>query len=414
MRFPSPYLSVLFLAALTLPAAAQQFQFQQSLPGGFVWTEGVEAADVDLDGDTDMDLFFLSISGFSDGAMRNNLVGQGALGFSAGPPIGGDDDNEVSFIDHDMDGDLDVIIGSLGPREKLLRNDGPLNFVQLTNQITNIDDRTLDVAIVDVDNDDDYDLITVQGESSPASWDNKLFVNNGPKDNRPPTIQRLQDAQAVSPAGPFLARAQIRDEVHDDGLNWVSGSGSYRIDVGLSQGATSSAESLRSAGSIYRFELPDTAQGQGTRLVYELTFIDVAGNCSTTGQRFIPLLLCGASPYGPTPPAHTLSLSVQGSGQIGTQLTVQTSGAPDGPVFTALATERAALPFADGLLLIDPASLVLLQTLTSTSGSASWTLPVPNSIPLTGIPFCFQSVAPDTAQPQGIAFSNGLELVSCQ
>lgn len=368
----------------------------------------------DLDGDTDMDLFYLSISGFSDGAARNNLVGQGALGFTGGPPVGGDDDNEVAFIDHDMDGDLDVVIGSLGPREKLLRNDGPLNFVQLTNQITNIDDKTLDVAIVDVDNDDDYDLITVQGESSPASWDNKLFVNTGPKDSRAPVIQRLQDPQAGNPAGPFVARAQIRDEVHDDGLNWVTGSGSYRIDLGLTQGAASSAKVLRSAGSIYRFELADTAQGQGTRLVYELTFTDVVGNSTTTGQRFVPLLPCGFSAYGQGTPAHTLTLSGQGSGQLGTQVTLLTSGASDGPVFTALATERASLPFADGLLLIDPAGLVLLQSGTSSAGSASWTLQVPSAIALTGIPFRFQSLALDTAQPQGFAFSNGLEIVPCQ
>jgi hypothetical protein len=368
----------------------------------------------DLDGDTDMDLFFLSLSGFVDGGMRNNVVGTGTLDFTAGTPLGGDDDNEVAFIDYDMDGDLDVVIGSLGAREKLIRNDGPLNFVQLTNQITNINDRTLDVAIVDVDNDADYDLITVQGESSPASWDNKLYLNNGPKDTRAPVIQRTQGPQNATQTGPWLARAQIRDEVHDDGQNWVAGSASYRVDLGLTPGSSQSVKGLYSAGSLYRFEFQDTAAGAGTRLVYELSFSDVAGNTSSTGERIVPLLPCGFSSYGSSTPAHTLSLAGVGSGLVGSNISLQTTGAPDGTLFTGLALERASLPFNGGLLLIDPASLLLLQPLTSTAGLASWSFPLPANTNLVGVPFRFQSLASDGAQPGGFAFSNGLEIVPCQ
>jgi FG-GAP-like repeat len=368
----------------------------------------------DLDGDTDMDLFFLSLSGFNDGGMRNNVVGTGGLSFTAGASLGGDDDNEVSFIDYDMDSDLDVVIGSLGIREKMIRNDGPLNFVQLTNVITNVNDKTLDVSIGDMDNDGDYDLITVQGESTPASWDNKLYLNNGPKDNRPPVIQRTQGPQGATQMGPWVARAQIRDEVYDDGKNWVAGSASYRVDVGLIPGSNQTVEGLYSSGSQYRFEFQDTAGGMGTRLVYDLSFSDYVGNSSSTGEQIVPLLPCSFTSYGSGTPAHTLSLVGQGSGLLGSSISLQTSGAPDGTLFTGLALLRASLPFNGGLLLIDPASLLQLQPLTSSAGLASWSFSLPVNTSLVGVPFRFQSLAADGAQPGGFAFSNGLELVPCQ
>ncbi|MEM7517325.1 MAG: hypothetical protein AAF368_10435, partial [Planctomycetota bacterium] len=52
---------------------AQQFQYQVGLLPGTVWTEGVEAADVDNDGD--FDLFFAEGEGFSfAGAQRQNKL----------------------------------------------------------------------------------------------------------------------------------------------------------------------------------------------------------------------------------------------------------------------------------------------------------------------------------------------------
>ena len=63
-------------------------------------SSSVYEADVaDLDGDTDLDLFFVSLSGFSEGGVRNNLVENGTLSFTSGQLISGGDDNEVAMFD---------------------------------------------------------------------------------------------------------------------------------------------------------------------------------------------------------------------------------------------------------------------------------------------------------------------------
>src|SRR5262245_47629155 len=64
----------LVLVALASTASAQQFQYQAGMiPGTARWTEGVEAADVDNDGD--LDLFFADGEGLSSaGTQRQNVL----------------------------------------------------------------------------------------------------------------------------------------------------------------------------------------------------------------------------------------------------------------------------------------------------------------------------------------------------
>jgi hypothetical protein len=367
----------------------------------------------DLDGDTDMDLFFLSLSGFNDGGMRNNVVETGSLSFSPAPPLGGDDDNEVAFIDYDMDGDLDVIIGSLGPTEKLVRNNGG-SFTQLTTAISNVNDRTLDVAIVDLDNDADYDLVTVQGESSSATWDNKIYLNSGPVDDRAPVVQRLEELTDPSPAGPWVLRAQVKDEVHDDGRTWVTAQGTYRVDVGAVAGTPVTVDAQISYGAQYRFQFDDTAAGAGTRLVYSLTFTDAAGNATTTDEVVVPLIDCGFATYGAGTAAHTLTLTGLNPGTLGFNVDLFTTGANADTVLTGVAGAPAEVPFAGGLLLIDANQLIELAVLPVFGGGSLWVVQVPDDAAFVGVPFYFQSIAADAGQPGGLAFSNGVSLVPCE
>ncbi|MEO0649784.1 MAG: VCBS repeat-containing protein [Planctomycetota bacterium] len=372
-----------------------------------------EADLADLDGDQDLDLFFLSLVGFDEGGMRNNLIENGTLGFAAGPSLGGDDDNEVSFIDHDMDGDLDVVIGSLGPTEKLIRNDGNGAFVQVTDVIANISDRTLDVAVADLDNDGDYDLATAQGESDPATWENKVFVNSGPVDTAAPRLVRLEELVAPTPEGPWVVRGLVRDEVHDDGKTWVDGRISYRVDQGLEAGVETDGEVLVSSGAQYRFAMTDTAAGAGTRLEYRIELTDWAGNSSETTV-VEPLVPCGFSTYGNATPAHTLTLTGLNPGLINSSVDLFTTGSNVDTVFTGVALDRAELPFAGGLLLIDITTLLLVQSLQDFGGGALWVLPTPDNLALVGVPLRFQSITFDPSLLGGIAFSNGLELVLCE
>lgn len=178
----------------------------------------------DLDGDQDIDLFLVSLSGFAEGSIRNNLVPSGTLGFTAQSPFGSEDDNEVALYDYDMDADYDVFIGSLGAREKLYRNDGNMTFVADSTQITAVSDSSLDCTLADLDNDGRYDLITAQGESNPGQWANKVYRNvTGAVDNRAPVVTALSSPPVANFNDPaVIVHAKVRDQVLDDGVDYLT------------------------------------------------------------------------------------------------------------------------------------------------------------------------------------------------
>lgn len=179
-----------------------------------------EADVADLDGDMDHDLFFVSLSGFNEGHMQNQLVETGVLDYTAGSVQNqAVDDNEVAYIDWDNDEDLDVIIGSLGANERAYRNNGGLTFNYNANRIEKIQDSTLDVAIGDVDNDGAYDLVTAQGES--GNFTNRIYENTGGVDDVKPRV--VDVALPDSFGSSFRVLARVRDQVRDDAVDYVTG-----------------------------------------------------------------------------------------------------------------------------------------------------------------------------------------------
>jgi len=181
-----------------------------------------EAEVADLDGDMDHDLFFVSLSGFNEGHMQNQLVETGALDYTAGTPQNqGVDDNEVAYIDWDNDEDYDVIIGSLGANERAYRNNGGLMFNYNSNRIEKVQDSTLDVAIGDVDNDGTYDLVTAQGES--GNYTNRIYENTGGVDDVKPRVVAVE--LPPTSGASFRVLARVRDQVRDDGVDYVTGTG---------------------------------------------------------------------------------------------------------------------------------------------------------------------------------------------
>lgn len=181
-----------------------------------------EAEVGDLDGDDDIDLYFVSLTGFQEGPMRNNLVESGNLGFQAGSPQNGNvDDNEVVLMDYDNDGDLDAFIGSLGQKERVYRNDGGLNFNGNSAVIQTVGDSTLDMTAADLDNNGTYDLITAQGESNSAQWVNKVYLNSGLADSIAPSVVGV-DVPSSSSAWPVILKSKHQDGVLDDGVDYVA------------------------------------------------------------------------------------------------------------------------------------------------------------------------------------------------
>lgn len=201
-------------------------------------TGGVYEAEAgDLDGDDDLDLFFLSLERtdvsaggegsrmpLGEGPVENRLE-RGTLAFSKHPAIGADDDNDVALFDYDQDGDLDAFIGSLGPREKVLRNDGGLAFTLVEGVVEPIADPTLALGIADLDGDGAPDLVTVQGlerigaEQPPC----QVFLNGGPRDGRPPRVLAEQElGERATPRGPWVLHAAVQDDVISNGETWIT------------------------------------------------------------------------------------------------------------------------------------------------------------------------------------------------
>jgi plastocyanin len=187
-------------------------------------TSTYEAEVGDMDGDSDLDMFLVSLSGFQEGWVRNDHNGTGPLAFTAGATLGGfDDDNEIVLIDYDVDGDLDVLVGSLASRERLYRNDTGGAFVADNAKIQAVSDSTLDATVADLNNDRRYDVITAQGESNSAQFVNKVYLNSGPVDDLPPRITATRAQPNPPPTGPFVVRAKVTDQVIDDGVDYVTG-----------------------------------------------------------------------------------------------------------------------------------------------------------------------------------------------
>ncbi len=180
-----------------------------------------EAEVGDLDGDDDVDLYFVSLSGFSEGPMENTLE-SGSLGFTNGTlQTNGFDDNEAALMDYDNDGDLDSFVARLGGRERLYRNNGALSFTPQNPQIEAVNDSTLDLTLGDLDNDGDYDLITAQGESIASDWVSKVYINSGPADTTRPRLAGL-NVPSSSSAWPVVIKSKHADSVMDDGVDYVT------------------------------------------------------------------------------------------------------------------------------------------------------------------------------------------------
>ena len=260
-----------------------------------------EAEVGDLDGDDDLDLFFVSLSGFSEGAVRNELVPNGTLSFTNQPPLPGSvDDNEIALFDYDVDGDYDVLVGSLGAHEYLYRNDGNFVFVNQSTEIQAVADSTLDCTVADLNNDGRYDIITAQGES--GAFVNRFYRNTGPVDTMPPrVVGHLTPASGIS-TGPVVVHAKVRDQVLDDGVNYVEGSASYVIDTAPSAGTVSITSG--------RFVPPSLAVSAGTTVTW-------TNNSGTTQS-----VASTTPPYtydsGPLAPGATYAYTFVSPGAYGT------------------------------------------------------------------------------------------------
>ena len=231
----------------------------------------------DIDGDGDLDLIGVNAGTSNRELLARNANGAGtswtdiSASISPNPTT---DDNDSKFVDIDNDGDLDLVIAVLGSSKRIYANSGTGAFTQVTGAITASSDSSLDIKVADLDGDGRYDLVTGQGES--GQFQNRIYMNTGPVDTRPPTIAITEQVMPGADAGvPRPVRVALRDA-------YTSHMGFHARAVTLRHGTGTALDAAvpmdLSGNGIWRGVLPP--RPAGSVVSYAVRAVDAAGNAA--------------------------------------------------------------------------------------------------------------------------------------
>jgi hypothetical protein len=181
------------IAALVFDTCVYSQQFQDQtvarLPVQTIWSEEVDAADID--GDGDLDLIYGKGDGFSSaGTARQNtiLVNNGSGVFAdqtaARLPVQLSNTKDLDLVDVDADGDHDLVVANaFGQQPRLYLNSGAGVFTDVTS--THLPTMTLNsfaVVAGDIDRDGDLDLIFTNSGTTTfggTGGQTRCYVNDG-------------------------------------------------------------------------------------------------------------------------------------------------------------------------------------------------------------------------------------------
>jgi len=425
------------ITQLYLNDGSGQFSLEiDTLPGsnqaGNISTYETDYAD--LDGDGDFDALIMNVGyEFVDAVSANRIAETNQLRFD--PPLlsamdanNCHDENDFAFLDADDDGDLDVIVGALHfsaqahgitSSEKLYLNTGPIATDSLSWVSGAFDvapDATLDIVIADFDGNGVYDIVTVQGEYQP--FRNMYHRNGGPADSHPPAVLALSNTPATLPLSTlgdgWPRRAVLQDHFMDDGGTFLAADLVVSTDKG-GETTFTTTPMKHVGGSVFRGVVDPTPSSTGLvgmDVTWSVDAVDPGGNATLSVSQ--TTRLCGAEAYGAPSPDPSLMLAATGEPTEGSSFQLDVSGgaaSAGGLLLVGLA--RASLPKKGGVLLVDPGTLFLLNLQLGPAGALSIPVPVAAGQGWEGLTLTTQLAVFDGAQPQGVAFSNGLELVIC-
>ncbi|MCU0866626.1 MAG: VCBS repeat-containing protein [Planctomycetes bacterium] len=230
----------LVLGSLNYPTGQQNRLFRNDGAGGFtdatanrlpaVTDETWSVALGDVDGDGDLDL----VSGNGGGTQgqqsrlyRNDGTGTFTDVTVGRLPVFAGFTSTVVLGDVDGDGDLDLVLGNIGQQKRLYRNDGTGTFTDVTAGRLPVDsDPTFALALGDVDGDGDLDLVLGN-----LGLRNRLYLNNGAGFFVEAAANRL-------PGAPYTTSSLAFGDVDGDGdLDLVVGDYGDRNRLYLNNGA---------------------------------------------------------------------------------------------------------------------------------------------------------------------------------
>jgi MYXO-CTERM domain-containing protein len=242
----------------------------------------------DVDGDGDLDLWTDNMGpNYTEQLQINN--GTGTFTDETAARVDGNpsaDDNGVTCVDYDHDGDLDGIVAALcfgncpssSREERGLNNDGTGNFTYEPDIFSESQDTTLWIDIADLNGDAKLDAVTVQGEGAQQFDFLYLATAAAAADTIPPKLIKVEAPPADVPAGtsPGL-RFAVSDAVVSDQFGARLG----RAYAKITGGPAAEVEATFMGGDLYRVPLPClTAAGNVTVTVCA---VDRAGN-ETCGE----------------------------------------------------------------------------------------------------------------------------------
>jgi hypothetical protein len=168
-----------------------------------------EAMDVTGDGYLD-----LATVDDADGVRNHLFVADGQGGFTDGTPAAMADedtfiaDSDLVWLDHDSDGDADLLVGSLDA-ERLFVNDGDGEFTVVDDVLGNTAG-TLGLAAADLNGDAKLDVVEAQGEMAAAE---KMYLGDAiPPDTAPPVIGNVVAVDGV-------VHARVHDNLSPSGAH---------------------------------------------------------------------------------------------------------------------------------------------------------------------------------------------------